>query len=83
MTAKPSFFPSVGRLLVYVVLALATAFFLLPLYAMLVTSFKDAEEIRSSSLLALPAALNLSSWSTAWFKVTAWCSSSSTRQRLR
>lgn len=66
MTAKSSFFPSVGRLLVYAVLALATAFFLLPLYAMLVTSFKDAEEIRSSSLLALPAALNLSSWSTAW-----------------
>ena len=66
MTAKPSFFPSMGRLLVYAVLALATAFFLLPLYAMLVTSFKDAEEIRSSSLLALPAALNLSSWSTAW-----------------
>ena len=53
MTAKPSVFPSVGRLLVYGVLALATAFFLLPLYAMLVTSFKDAEEIRSTSLLAL------------------------------
>ena len=48
MTAKPSVFPSVGRLLVYGVLALATAFFLLPLYAMLVTSFKDAEEIRST-----------------------------------
>ena len=39
MTAKPSLFPSVGRFLVYAVLALATAFFLLPLYAMLVTSF--------------------------------------------
>ena len=48
------------------VLALATAFFLLPLYAMLVTSFKDAEEIRSTSLLALPAALNWSAWGTAW-----------------
>lgn len=66
MTAKSSLFPSAGRLLVYAVLTLATAFFLLPLYAMLVTSFKDAEEIRSSSLLALPASLNLSSWSTAW-----------------
>ena len=66
MTAKPSVFPSVGRLLVYGVLALATAFFLLPLYAMLVTSFKDAEEIRSTSLLALPAALNWSAWGTAW-----------------
>eukprot|EP01037_Dinobryon_pediforme_P016608 gene16608-16789_t len=33
---------------------------------MLVTSFKDAEEIRSTSLLALPAALNWSAWGTAW-----------------
>lgn len=66
MTAKPSLFPSVGRLLVYAVLALATAFFLLPLYAMLVTSFKDAEEIRSTSLLALPGSLNGAAWSTAW-----------------
>ena len=66
MTAKPSLFPSVGRLLVYAVLALATAFFLLPLYAMLVTSFKDAEEIRSTSLLALPGSLNWSAWGTAW-----------------
>jgi glucose/mannose transport system permease protein len=66
MTAKPSLFPSLGRLLVYAVLALATAFFLLPLYAMLVTSFKDAEEIRSTSLLALPAALNGAAWGTAW-----------------
>ena len=65
-SVSPSLFPSLGRLLVYGVLALATAFFLLPLYAMLVTSFKDAEEIRSTSLLALPAALNGSAWGTAW-----------------
>jgi len=66
MTAKPFVFPSVGRLLVYGVLLLAVAFFLLPLYAMLVTSFKDAEEIRSTSLLALPGALNWEAWFTAW-----------------
>jgi len=66
MTAKPLLFPSLGRLLVYAVLALATAFFLLPLYAMLVTSFKDAEEIRTTSLLALPGSLNGAAWSTAW-----------------
>jgi glucose/mannose transport system permease protein len=40
--------PSVGRVLVYGVLLLAAAFFLLPLYVMLVTSFKDAEEIRTT-----------------------------------
>ena len=33
---------------------------------MLVTSFKDAEEIRSTSLLALPGSLNWSAWGTAW-----------------
>ncbi len=66
MTAKASLFPSVGRVLVYGVLLLAAAFFLLPLYAMLVTSFKDAEEIRTTSLLALPGGLNWSAWSTAW-----------------
>ncbi|MBW7832028.1 MAG: carbohydrate ABC transporter permease [Simplicispira suum] len=66
MTAKSHFFPSVGQLLVYAVLVLASVFFLLPLYAMLVTSFKDAQEIRSSALLALPQALNTAAWSTAW-----------------
>ena len=66
MTAKPHLFPLVGRLLVYAVLVLASVFFLLPLYAMLVTSFKDAQEIRASSLLALPHSLNAAAWSTAW-----------------
>ncbi|AVO40628.1 carbohydrate ABC transporter permease [Simplicispira suum] len=66
MTAKPHFLPSAGRFLVYAVLVLASVFFLLPLYAMLVTSFKDAQEIRSSALLALPHALNTAAWSTAW-----------------
>jgi glucose/mannose transport system permease protein len=62
MTAKFS----VGRLLVYGALLLAAIFFLAPLYVVLATSFKDAEQIRSGSLLALPASLNWSAWSTAW-----------------
>lgn len=66
MTAKSSWAPSAGRLLVYAVLAFAAAFFLLPLYAMLVTSFKDAQEIRSTSLLALPGSFNGAAWSSAW-----------------
>ena len=64
MTDKSSF--SIGRLLVWAVLLMAAAFFLLPLYAMLVTSFKDAAEIRSSHLLALPQGLNWDAWATAW-----------------
>jgi glucose/mannose transport system permease protein len=61
MTAK-----SLSRFLVYAVLLLAALFFLAPLYVMLATSFKDAEQIRSGSLLSLPTSLNWSSWQTAW-----------------
>ena len=65
--AKSSlFFISPGRVLVYALLLAAAAFFLLPLYAMLVTSFKDVEEIRTSQLLALPEGLNWRAWIVAW-----------------
>jgi len=68
MTNAKPFFSSLsfGRVLVYAVLLAAAAFFLLPLYAMLVTSFKDVEEIRTSQLLALPQSLNWRAWMVAW-----------------
>lgn len=56
----------VGRMLVYAMLIVAAAFFLVPMYVMLATSLKDAEEIRSGNLLALPHALNLDAWRAAW-----------------
>ena len=55
-----------SRCLVYGVLLLAALFFLAPLYVMLATSFKDAEQIRSGNLLSLPASLNLDGWRLAW-----------------
>jgi glucose/mannose transport system permease protein len=61
MTAK-----ALSRALIYAVLLLAALFFLAPLYVMLATSFKDAEQIRSGSLLSFPTSLNWSSWQTAW-----------------
>jgi glucose/mannose transport system permease protein len=39
---------------------------LAPLYVMLATSFKDAEQIRSGNLLSLPTSLNFDAWSAAW-----------------
>ena len=48
------------RSLLYVTLLLGAAFFLMPQYVMLVTSFKDADEIRQSSLVSLPGAINFS-----------------------
>ena len=61
MTAK-----TMSRLAVYALLLVAAVFFLAPLYVMLVTSLKDAEQIRSGNLLSLPNGLNFNSWSLAW-----------------
>jgi glucose/mannose transport system permease protein len=57
---------NLSRLAVYAVLLLAAFFFLAPLYVMLATSFKDAEQIRSGNLLSLPHGLNMESWALAW-----------------
>ncbi|AOW14751.1 sugar ABC transporter permease [Hydrogenophaga crassostreae] len=63
MTAKSFNF---GRLVVYGVLLVAAFFFLVPMYVMIVTSLKDATQIRTGNLLSLPAGLNVESWSLAW-----------------
>ncbi len=54
------------RIILYLVLLAVALYFLLPLYVMLVTSFKDAEQIRAGKLLGLPTSLDFSAWSTAW-----------------
>ena len=54
------------RFVLFGLLAVFAAFFLLPFYVMLVTSLKDMNEIRNGSLLALPQALDFTSWFKAW-----------------
>ena len=54
------------RALLYGVLLLAALFFLAPLYVMVTTSLKDAEQIRTGNLLSLPGSFNLDAWQTAW-----------------
>lgn len=61
MTAKQS-----SRLVVYGFLLVAAFFFLVPLYVMLTTAFKDAEQIRAGNLMSLPTSLNFDSWRLAW-----------------
>ena len=63
MTAK-SLTP--GRVFTYGLLLVAALFFLAPLYVMIVTSLKDADQIRNGNLLSLPTALNFESWALAW-----------------
>jgi glucose/mannose transport system permease protein len=54
------------RIGVYAFLLSAAIFFVLPLYVMLVTSFKTMPELREGSMLALPGSINLDAWITAW-----------------
>ena len=57
---------SFHRLLLWAVLLLFAAWFLMPLYVMVVTSLKDAEQLRAGHLLSLPTAPTLDAWSKAW-----------------
>ena len=59
----------IARFGIYLFLVSAAAFFLLPLYVMLVTSLKPMDEIRSGSILALPLAATLEPWRQAWSEV--------------
>ena len=61
MTAR-----TVSRIAIYTTLLLAAVLFLAPLYVMLVTSLKNADEIRNGNLLSLPGSLNFEAWSLAW-----------------
>ena len=57
---------SINRVLIYCVLTFAALFYLLPLTVMVMTSFKDLEEIRTGTLLSIPNAVNFDAWSKAW-----------------
>jgi glucose/mannose transport system permease protein len=54
------------RLLLWAALLLFGAWFLTPMYVMVVTSLKDAEQLRVGHLLSLPTAPSLAAWSKAW-----------------
>jgi glucose/mannose transport system permease protein len=56
----------ISRVFIYLLLVLAAVLFIAPLYVMLVTSFKDAEQLRQGHLLSLPSRLNWQGWQQAW-----------------
>ncbi|MBU1468496.1 MAG: carbohydrate ABC transporter permease, partial [Gammaproteobacteria bacterium] len=63
---KTSGLDKVLRVALYTVLIVVAAFYLMPFIVMLITSLKDVEEIRTGTLLSLPASLHFDSWSKAW-----------------
>jgi len=56
----------VHRTILWALLLLFAAYFLAPLYVMLVTSFKDMDQVRATSMVALPTQPTFEAWSKAW-----------------
>jgi len=54
------------RALIYAALILFVVYYLLPLYVMLVNSFKPLEEIRQGGMLNLPKVWTVEPWISAW-----------------
>ncbi|GAB4181600.1 MAG: carbohydrate ABC transporter permease [Roseiflexaceae bacterium] len=55
-----------GRVLVYAIMIAFAAFYLLPVYLLLITSFKSFEEVSLSRMWDLPQGLAFDSFSRAW-----------------
>jgi glucose/mannose transport system permease protein len=65
-TAEGKTGAGVGRAFLYLVLILFALYYLLPLYVMLVNSFKPLDEIRRGDMMALPDIWTLAPWASAW-----------------
>ena len=59
---------TIGRVGVYAFLLGAAAFFLIPLWIMILTSFKPMEEVRLGNILAFPVNPTTEPWVAAWSK---------------
>jgi glucose/mannose transport system permease protein len=57
---------TINRIVIYGLLALFALFYLMPLFVMLVTSFKTMDEIQNGNMLALPQAPTFDPWLKAW-----------------
>ena len=55
-----------ARIVLYVLLAACALVFLMPVYVMLVNSFKPLDEIRGGNLMALPSDWTVAPWLSAW-----------------
>ena len=55
-----------ARIGIYAFLLSASLFFLMPLYIMLVTSFKSMDEIRLGNIFAFPVSVTEEPWVAAW-----------------
>jgi len=54
------------RWALYIMLGLFALFYLMPLFVMVITSFKSLDEIRTGDLISLPREVTFDAWRTAW-----------------
>ncbi|MEN9434971.1 MAG: hypothetical protein RLZZ422_2560 [Pseudomonadota bacterium] len=54
------------RVLIYTTLIVFAAFYLLPLFVMVITSFKELDELRQGNMLSLPIHWTTAAWQKAW-----------------
>jgi glucose/mannose transport system permease protein len=57
---------TISRIVLYAVLILASLYFLMPLYVMIITSLKTLAEVRAGNIFSFPATPNFDSWFKAW-----------------
>ncbi len=55
-----------NRIFIYGILAIFAIIYLMPLFVMLVTSFKTMDEIQNGNMLSLPASPTFEPWIKAW-----------------
>lgn len=58
--------PKAVRFVIYSALILFAAFFLMPFYIVVVTSFKEVAELRRGNMLSLPELWTIAAWVKAW-----------------
>ncbi|NEY92070.1 carbohydrate ABC transporter permease [Tabrizicola oligotrophica] len=56
----------IGRAFIYGALIALAAFYLMPLWVMIVTSLKSLDEIYSGSFIGMPQAVTFEAWGKAW-----------------
>lgn len=61
--------PVTGRAILYGVLIIVAAYYLLPLILMILTSVRSMEDIRMGQLIAWPESFSLEAWRQAWSEV--------------
>lgn len=67
-SSGPAGSSTVTKIVIYGLLAFFAVFYLLPLFVMVVTSFKSLDEIRLGNMLALPQNPTVEPWLAAWGK---------------